>query len=131
MDTVKMTPAAMVEMYIKLRDAKRAKDEEHKKSCEKITAGMEKLEGLLLAHLQETGAQSLAAAGIGTVYRSTRKSASVQDREAFLDWAADDHWDALDAKVNMSFVNECLEKGTAIPDFIKVSVMHTIGVQRK
>lgn len=129
-----MTPAQMVEMFIKLRDEKKKRDDEHKKSTARISEALEKLEGLLLANLQQTGAQSLAVKGVGTVYRSVRRSASVQDRDKFLDWVADaeaPHWEALDAKVNMTYITECIEKGTEVPDFIKVSEMATVGVQRK
>lgn len=125
-----MTPAEMTATYIMLRDRKKAADDAHKASLEKLVAAMAKLEGLLLDHLNTTGANSLAS-DAGTVYRSTQLSATVDNRDAFLQYVQDNSlWDALDVKANKTFVRDFIDKnGSAMPG-VKVSEMATVGVRR-
>ena len=62
LEQMKMSPAQATEMFIKLRDTKKAKDAEHKKSLKKLVAAMEKLEGALLEFLDANGVQNVACA---------------------------------------------------------------------
>src|SRR5574342_136288 len=104
------TPAAMVEMYIKLRDYKRAAEDEFSKSMERTRMGMEKLESMILAHLNNTGLDNIKC-DAGTAYRKTDYSATVKDREAFLKFIQESGlWDLLDARANKKFVREYTEQ---------------------
>lgn len=124
-------PADMVANYIRLRDYKTAANEEFKKSMEKVNVAMAKLEAQLLTHLEQTGADSVACPQ-GTVYRNTQYSATVEDRDAFHNWAKEtEQWDALDIKANKTFVRDYAEKHGEIPPGVKFSSMHTVGVRRK
>ena len=124
------TPGEMVELFIKLRDHKKASDEEYKKSMERVNLAMEKLEAELLQHLIDQDATSLKAA-TGTVYRTTRVNASVENRAQFLEWLDQTgELDALDVKANKSFMESLLEAGKELPPGVKISAMHTIGVRR-
>ncbi len=126
-----MTPAAMVAAYIQLRDhiqeAKKAFDE----SLTRPKAAMEKLEGLMLQHLQDTGGESIRTKA-GTVYRNTQYSASVDNRDAFLKWIEETgNTEALDVKANKTFVKEfAANSGGDIPPGVKFTQMHTVGVRR-
>lgn len=125
----KLSPAEKVAAYIKLRDHKKAAEDEFKKSMERVNNAMEVLEGELLQHLTDTGASSLAC-DAGTVYRNTRTNASVQDRAAFFRWAMDGREEAMDIKANSTFVREHMdETGEPVPG-VKVTQMHTVGVRR-
>jgi hypothetical protein len=126
-----MTPADMVSHYIRLRDYKKAADEEYKKSMERVNQAMDKLESQLLAHLQETGAQSLACAQ-GTVYRNTQYSASVESRDTFMEWVLADpeRLEALDVKANKTFVKDMANEKGEVPPGVKFTQMHTVGVRR-
>lgn len=125
-----MTPADKVAAYIRLRDHKKAAEEEFKDSMKRTNMAMEKLEGELLDHLNASGANSLACSA-GTVYKNTQLSATVENREAFLDYVKEnDLWEAMDVKANKTFVKEFMEeKGVALPG-LKVTQLATVGIRR-
>lgn len=125
-----MTPAQKVAAYIKLRDFKKAAEEEFKNSMKRTNDAMDRLEADLLAHLNDTGANSLAC-DEGTVYRNIQFSATVENREAFKAYVEENSlWEAMDIRANKTFVREFMDKhGTALPG-IKVSQLATVGVRR-
>jgi hypothetical protein len=130
LDTMKMSPAAATEMYIKLRDTKKEKDEEHKKSLVKLVAAMDRLEGALLEFLDASGGQNFASAS-GTVYKSVQLSTTVADKDAFMAFVKEtDQYEALDIKANKTFVKDYLEENEEAPPGVKVSKINTVGVQR-
>jgi hypothetical protein len=122
-------PAELVEIYLGLRDAKKAADEAFKKSMERTNAGMEKLEGMLLQKLEELGADSLSCPK-GTVYRNTQNSATVQDKPAFRAWVEEQgNWDAVDLRANKVAIKQLLDAGVEVPG-VKYTSIHTVGVRR-
>lgn len=125
-----MTPAQKVAAYIKLRDYKKAADDEYKLSMQRTVDAMEKLEADMLDHLNKTGANSLSCDD-GTVYRNTQMSATVENREVFKDYCVQhDLWEAMDIRANKTFVREFMEKyGTPLPG-VKVTTIATVGVRR-
>jgi hypothetical protein len=125
-----MTPADMVSNYIKLRDFKKNADDEYKKSMEKVNLAMEKLEGELLRHLNETGGEALKSPA-GTVYKSMQTSASVKDPAAFKKWLLEtDEWEAIDLKANKTYVKEYAEEHGAVPPGVNFTQVQTVGVRR-
>jgi hypothetical protein len=124
------TPAEKVAAYIKLRDFKKAAEDEFKNSMKRTNEAMDKLEAELLSHLNDTGANSLAC-DEGTVYRNTQMSATVENREAFRQYVIEkDLWEAMDIRANKTFVKEFMEQnGEALPG-IKVTTLATVGVRR-
>lgn len=126
-----MTPAEMVAMYIKLRNYKKAAQEEFDKSMERPNAGLKKLESMLLKHLNENELDNVSAKGIGTAYRNTSHSATVEDRESFRAYIVDnDAWALADIRANKKTVREALEKGVEVPG-VKFTSVVTIGVRAK
>jgi len=124
------TPAELVEAYIKLRDKKEAAQAEFKKSLEATNQVMSMLESVLLQKLEEMGIDSLTAKGVGTVYRNTQDSATVQDRKEFREWVeATGNWDAVDLRANKVAVREMLNAGEVIPG-VKFTSTHTVGIRR-
>jgi type I site-specific restriction endonuclease len=131
LEQMNMSPAQATEMFIKLRDTKKAKDEEHKKSVSKLVAAMDKLEGALLEFLDANGVQNVACAA-GTAYKSVQLSATIEDKEAFMSFVKEtEQWEALDIKANKSFVNDYLDENQEAPPGVKTSKISTVGVQRK
>lgn len=126
----KLTPAQKVAAYIKLRDYKKAAEDEFKLSLQRTVDAMEKLEAEMLDHLNQTGANSLACDD-GTVYKNTQMSATVENREAFKSYCVqNDLWEAMDIRANKTFVREFMEKtGTPFPG-VKVTTIATVGVRR-
>ena len=122
--------ADKVATYIKLRDYKKAKSDEFKKSMERVEQAMEKLEGELLRGLDAVGANSLAS-DMGTVYRKTEVSCSVEDPSAFRDFVEQNSsWAAIDLRANKTFVREMMEKEGITPPGIKVTSIINVGVRR-
>lgn len=123
------TPAEMVELYIKLRDYKKNAEDEFKKSLERTVQGMEKLESMILAHLNENGLDNIKC-GAGTAYRKTDYSVTVKDREAFLKFIQESGlWDLLDARANKKFVREYTETTAVVPG-VELSSISSVGVRR-
>lgn len=125
-----LTPAERVAAYIRLRDYKKAAEEEFKKSLKRVNDAMEKLEGELLNDLNASGANSLSC-DAGTVYKNTQFSATVENREAFREYVVkNDLWEAMDIRANKTFVKEFMEReGTPLPG-VKVTQIATVGVRR-
>lgn len=125
-----MTPEKMVESYLKLRDFEKNAKDEFDEKMKPVKDMKQKLEGLMLKHLHDTGAEHIGT-GAGTVYRLTRTSASVTDREAFIQLVREtDNFDLLDLKANKTEVTQLLEAGHEVPG-VKVTVMETVGVRSK
>ena len=126
-----MTPEEMVRSYVRLRDHKKAANDEFKKSMTRVNEGMAKVEALLLKHFQDTGATSFACKGTGTAYIKTQESATVKDRDAFLKFILDNQlFDALDARANRPFVKQFMdERGQEVPG-VKWSAIQQVGIRR-
>jgi hypothetical protein len=119
----------MVRNFIRLRDHKKAAEEEFKKSMERVNQGMAKLEALMLDHLSQSGANSINT-DHGTVYILERTSATVKDRDAFIQYVVDNNaWDALDVKANKPFIKAQLDEGVVVPG-VNFSSVNTVGVRR-
>ena len=119
----------LVANYIRLRDYKKKAEDEFKKSMERVNSAMDKLATQALAHMAETGADSIATPA-GTVYRNTQWSATVQDKPAFLDFVKESgEWDALDVRANKTYVRAAADEGKLVPG-VTLSSISTVGVRR-
>lgn len=125
------TPAEKLKQFLKLRDYKRASDEQYKKAMERVNLAMEKLEAELLHHLNEQEIDNLAVRGVGTVYKTTKVSCSVENPAEFMEWLkAEGQWDALDVKANKTFVQDMMKTGVTPPG-VKVSSVLSLGIQKR
>ena len=77
-----------VAQYVKLRDLIKVKEKEFKDGITKYKDALDKLNSVLLNHLNQVGANSVAT-DAGTVYRTEKKSASLADPAAFMDYVID------------------------------------------
>jgi len=131
LESIGLTPGKATELFIKLRDTKKQKDDEHKESLKKIVAAMDRIEAGILEHLNLNGVNSVAS-DAGTAYKSVQLSASIEDKEAFRQFVIEtQQWDAIDWKANKGFVKDYLEENEESPPGLKISQMNTVGVQRK
>ena len=123
------TLAKKVEQFIKLRDHKTTAKKEFDKSMERINQAIDKLEGEILAALQEHGLKNVKT-DAGTAYQNTMSSASVKDREAFEEWAEKTgNRGAMDIRANKKAIRELLDEGVEVPG-VTYSERVTIGVRR-
>ncbi|RZN09703.1 hypothetical protein CWO91_16880 [Bradyrhizobium genosp. SA-3] len=122
--------AKRVEQFVKLRDMIKQKNDEHKKLMKPYNETLEQLNALLLAHLNGQSANSVAT-DAGTVYRTEKKSASLADAEAFMDFViANGAYDLLDRKANVTAVEDHIKEHNAPPPGVNFTSTFTVGVRR-
>jgi hypothetical protein len=120
-----------VEQFVELRDEIKRIEDEQKKQLAPYKETLEQLNSVLLAHLNDVGADSVSSAA-GTVYRKERKSASIADKTAFWAWVvANADWDLIDVKANATAVEEFAEKNGSLPPGVNFTAKHDVGVRRK
>jgi hypothetical protein len=119
-----------VEQFVKLRDLIKSRDDEHKKAMKPLRETLESLNSVLLSHLNDMGGNSIAT-DAGTAYRTEKKSASLADSEAFMDYViANQAFDLLDRKANVTAVEEHIKENDAPPPGVNFSSTFVVGVRR-
>jgi hypothetical protein len=119
-----------VDQYVKLRDLIKEKDDAHKAAMKPYRETLEKLNNLMLAELNNVGGDSIKT-GAGTVYRTDKKSVSLEDGDAFMKHVIDhDAWELLDRKANVTAVEDYANTNGVLPPGVKFSVMQVVGVRR-
>jgi hypothetical protein len=85
---------------------------------------------VLLNHLNAIGGNSLNT-DAGTVYRTEKKSASLSDSTAFMDYViANSAFDLLDRKANVTAVTEFVKENNTPPPGVNFSSAYVVGVRR-
>lgn len=120
------------EQYIKIRDALKAKKDEHAKVEKAYTEAMDLLQGFFQATLDSLGAGVTSIkTKCGTVTSSTRYTASLEDADTFMRHViATESWDLLDRRANGTAVRAFVETNGHLPPGAKLSAIRTIGVTR-
>jgi hypothetical protein len=119
-----------VEQFVKLRDLIKSRDDEHKKAMKPLRETLESLNSVLLAHLNDMGGNSIAT-DAGTAYRTEKKSASLADSEAFMDYViANQAFDLLDRKANVTAVEEHIKENDAPPPGVSYTSTFIVGERR-
>jgi peptide methionine sulfoxide reductase MsrA len=122
--------ATRVAQYVALRDKIKAQDEAHKIAMKPAKETLEQLNSVLLAHLNGLSVNS-ASTDSGTVYRTEKKSASLADGKAFMDFViANAAYDLLDRKANVTAVEEFIKGNNAPPPGVNFSSTYVVGVRR-
>jgi len=120
-----------VGQYVALRDKIKAEDDAHKERMKPARALLEQLNGALLQHLIDIGAENVRTAS-GTVSRRMERSASLSDPDAFMRFViGNEAWDLLDRKANKTAVFDFIEENKEAPPGVSTSVTYVVGVQRK
>lgn len=120
-----------VRQYVQLRDLIKERDDEHKKKMAPYRETLEKLGALLLEHLDTIGGESVKSAA-GTVYKTVRKSASIQDGDAFMKYVINSEaWDLLDRKANVTAVEDFAKENGVLPPGVRFTQTNVVGVRRK
>ena len=118
-----------VEQFIKLRDHKTKAKKAFDDSMSRINEAIDKLEGEILAKLQEEGLQN-AKSPVGTAYINKMASCTVNDRDAFEEWAeVTGNRGAMDIRANKKVIRELLAEGEEVPG-VSFNERVTIGVRR-
>ena len=119
-----------VEQYVKIRDIIRDLEKKHEETIKPYKDSLEALGSVLLDHLTTTGLESARTAS-GTVYRTERVSASIQDVSAF--WGhvvGTESWDLIDKRANKTAVSDYVSVNGTPPPGVNYNVSHVVGVRR-
>ena len=127
---MKVEFSTRVAQYVKMRDLIKIKEKEFKDGITKYKDALDKLNSILLNHLNEVGANSVNT-DAGTVYRTEKKSASLADSKAFMDYViTNGAYDLLDRKANVTAVAEFIKENNTLPPGVNFSSAYIVGVRR-
>ena len=116
--------------YVRLRDEIKRLDDEHKERMKSHREVLEKLNNVLLGHLNDINGDSVRT-DTGTVYRIAKKSASLADPDAFMRFVIGEQaWDLLDRKANVTAVADFIEENESPPPGVNFSTTFVVGVRR-
>ena len=105
----------LIDKYIQLRDRKSAIKEKYDTAVAQIDDAMEKVENVILAHLNAQNLDSVAAP-TGTAFKQSVTRATVADRDAFMQHVrTNDAWHLLDVRANKTAVAEQKKDTNTIP----------------
>jgi hypothetical protein len=124
------TMGECVDKYVQLRDAIKAADDAHKERTATARAYLEALNGELLKQLNAVGGDSIKTDG-GTAYRTTRRSATISDGDAFRQFVIDNGmFDIVDWKANAGAVDDFVKSKGSLPPGVNYTETFTVGVRR-
>lgn len=120
-----------INKYLTLRAKKDAIKKRHKEELSPYDKMIEMLETGFLRHLNDTKTDNTSVKGIGTLYRTTKRSATVADAAAFRRHVigAED-WDIVDWRANAPAVQAFIEKNDTVPPGINFSTVSNVNVRK-
>lgn len=125
-----MTLNELVAQYVEVRDKKEEMRAAYKAKAKKYDEALAKIEAILMKNMDTLGMESARTAG-GTCYVSTRSSATVADRDAFLEFVENNGaWDMLESRCAKTAVEQYLEAEGHLPPGINRRVERTLNVNR-
>lgn len=120
----------LVDQYVRLRDKLKAADEAHKEKTKDAKAYLDQLNGRLLERLNDVGGESVKTPH-GTVYRTTRRSATIADGDTFRKYVIDnEQFDLVDWKANANAVDDFIKEQGVQPPGVNYTQAYTVGVRR-
>lgn len=120
----------LVEQMVKVRDKIKEADDAHKAKTKVARDYKEQLEAQLLAKLNDVGGEAVKTAH-GTVYRTTRRSATIADGDVFRQFViANDAYDLVDWKANANAVDDFIKQEQTPPPGVNFTTAYTVGVRR-
>jgi cell division GTPase FtsZ len=125
-----MKLSEVVEKYIEYRDMKAALKAEYDLKAAKIDEQLEKIEAKLLEVLDQTGGKSFSTPA-GTAYISVRSSASVADREAFMEFVKrQEEWPLLEVRASKTGVQQFRDLNNDLPPGINWREERVVNIRR-
>lgn len=120
-----------VTLYIQLRDKKAQMKSEFEASVAPITEKMEKLEAKLLDVFNKTGMDSVRTE-YGTAYTAVRTTASVADREAFMDFVkANEEWSLLEVRASKTAIEQFRDSNdNELPPGVNIRSERVVNIRR-
>jgi len=125
---MKMSEA--VELYISLRDKKAEISRLRKEEEAAVQQKMDKLEAHLMVALDKLGGEGMRTAA-GTAYISQRTSATVGDKDAFMNYVkANQAFELMDVRVNKTGVDAYAAEHGGVPPGVNYRTERTVAIRR-
>lgn len=116
---------------VALKDKIKKLEDEHDEQLAPLKKEKEELERKILGYLQEINVQNISSP-VGTVSILHKKSASLEDPKAFMDYViANGAWDLIDRRANVKAVEDFIKEHGVQPPGAKFSDFLTLGLRRK
>lgn len=120
----------LVDQYVKLRDKLKEADDAHKEKTAAAREYKAQLEARLLEKLNEAGGDSVKTKA-GTVYRTTRRSATIADGDAFRKFViSNEAFDLVDWRANATAVGDFIDDQQVPPPGVNFTTAFTVGIRR-
>ncbi len=119
-----------VSLYIRLRNKKAEMKAEFDASIAPLNEKMEKLEAKLLDVFNTTG-MDLVRTENGTAYISVRTTASIADREAFMEFVkANEEWSLLEARASKTAIEQFRDSNNGeLPPGINIRSERVVNIR--
>jgi hypothetical protein len=125
-----MTVQELVAKYIEIRDKKEAFSRQYKDKVAAYDAALGKMEAVLMKTLDSSGMESVKT-DKGTVFLSSRSSATVADRDAFIDFVIrSEGWVFLENRVSKSAVEQFVAANEIPPPGVNLRIERTVNIRR-
>ena len=125
-----MNLAEVVQKYIEIRDKKSAIKAEYDAKIAKCEEALQKIEGKLLEVFEQTGMDSVKTE-FGTAYASMRTTASIADREAFMDFVKkNNEWPLLEVRCSKTAVEQFKSVTDELPPGINWRAERVVNIRR-
>jgi hypothetical protein len=119
-----------VDQYIQLRDKLKEMDKEHEERRKPLLDLQTVLSGWLTEFLEKTDGTAIKTKS-GTVYLSTRYSASLADPEVFFQFVlANEAYELLDRRANSTACKDYVTEKGSLPPGVNLTAIKTVGVRR-
>jgi hypothetical protein len=125
-----MKVSEVVSHYIALRDQKAAIKAEYDAKVSKIDKTLDTIEAKLLEVFEQTGMDSVRTAN-GTAYTTVRTSASVADREIFMNYVkSHDEWPLLEVRASKTGIEQFKEMNQDLPPGVNWREERVVNIRR-
>jgi hypothetical protein len=125
-----MKVSEVVSHYIALRDQKAAIKAEYDAKVSKIDKTLDTIEAKLLEVFSQTGMDSVRTES-GTAYTSVRSTASVADREVFMNFVkSHGEWPLLEVRASKSGIEQFKELNQDLPPGINWREERVVNIRR-
>lgn len=120
-----------VSLYIRLRDKKAAMKSEFDASIAPLSEKMDKLEAKLLDVFNKTGVDSVKTE-FGTAYTTVRTTASIADREVFMNFVKDnEEWALLEIRAAKAAIEQFRSANDdALPPGVNMREERVVNIRR-
>lgn len=120
-----------VTLYIQLRDKKSQMKSDFDALVAPINEKMDKLEAKLLDVFNKTGMDSVKTEH-GTAYTAVRTTASIADREAFMDFVkANEEWSLLEVRASKTAIEQFRDTNdNELPPGVNIRSERVVNIRR-